>query len=188
MADCARRDREVMVDSPARARRVSRESTLGDESRTPLEDSPPQSPPRIGVGPHSHPLSASRPYASPSTIGQYDFAWDESPAPRSSPRLAFNNRSLLRRYDGVEGFPKTWKNVDAASSKRKRRPVSAEDVGRTRPRVLTPEPDDAPPQTKLDFSDAMSDDDDDAETREPHRSLVELLWGLSEYDSRRAPG
>ena len=187
MCDVAASHHPSMLSSPERhIRRVSHEPGPELDSATPSDDDSPRSPPQLSG--RNQGLAAHRPQPSPSIVGQYDFAWDESPAPRSSPRLAFNNRSLLRRYDGVEGFPKTWKNVDAASSKRKRRPVSAEDVGRTRPRVLTPEPDDPPPQTKLDFSDAMSDDDDDAETREPHRSLVELLWGLSEYDSRRAPG
>ena len=85
---------------------------MADEKQTPADQQPPQSPARvtwpddqrpwgspprragaIDLKPHSPPrLGAStptenvlNPVASPSVVGMYDFAWDESPAVRASP-------------------------------------------------------------------------------------------------------
>ena len=96
---------------------------MADEKQTPADQQPPQSaarvtwpddqrpwgaPPRragaIELKPHSPPrLGTStptenvlNPVASPSVVGMYDFAWDESPAVRASPRNdAFNHRRLF---------------------------------------------------------------------------------------------
>jgi len=177
MCDVAASHHPSMLSSPERhIRRVSHEPGAELDSATPSDDDAPRSPPQLGVSHQG--LAPHRPQPSPSIAGQYDFAWDESPAPRASPRLAFNNRSLLKRYDcATLEVPKTWKNVEAVGSIKRKRHVPD-----GAPRVLTPEPADdgagPMPKKRLSF-DAMSDDEEEeGGLDEPHRCLVNLLWGL----------
>ena len=140
---------------------------MADEKQTPAEQQPPQSPARvtwpddqrpwgspprragaIDLKPHSPPrLGTStptenvlNPVASPSVVGMYDFAWDESPAVRASPRNdAFNHRSLfLRRMRA---------NSDDGSFSSRKRPRDDD--------AMTDSP---PTRTRLDFDVGFDND------------------------------
>ena len=147
-----------------------------DEKQTPAEQQP-QSPAPYGPttisGPYCHlcrepalsilkphsppPAGAStptenvlNPVASPSVVGMYDFAWDESPAVRASPRNgAFNHRStFLRRLRA---------NSDDGSFSSRKRPRDDD--------AMTDSP---PTRTRLDF-DVGRRSANDATPRKPHK-------------------
>ena len=172
---------------------------MADEKQTPADQQPPQSPARvtwpddqrpwgspprragaIDLKPHSPPrLGAStptenvlNPVASPSVVGMYDFAWDESPAVRASPRNdAFNHRSLfLRRMRA---------NSDDGSFSSRKRPRDDDAMA-----------DSPPTRTSLDFDVGFDNDATDARPPQPpqraprdasspcpHGKLLSILWG-----------
>lgn len=100
MAEVAKKPSPTPDAQPGPAARV----TWPDEQESPRRhaassiDVQAHSPPQLSSSTPTPQGSCTRPFASPSVVGMYDFAWDESPALRESPRnRAFNHRSLFNR-------------------------------------------------------------------------------------------
>merc|ERR1712147_266781 len=98
----------------------------------------------------------------------YDFAWDESPAVRASPRNdAFNHRSLfLRRMRA---------NSDDGSFSSRKRPRDDDAMA-----------DSPPTRTRLDFDVGFDNDATDARPPLPHKMESSLPWGQGLDASRGA--